>query len=72
MKRWKKLLASVLSMALMLACVSVYGLEVKAAEESVSGDFKYTWNEDGESVTITKYTGNGGDVEIPSEISGGG
>ncbi len=32
--------------------------------------FSYTINEDGNSVTISQYNGNGGDVVIPSEIDG--
>ena len=73
MKSWKKkLLAGVLAIAMMLSCVSSYGLEVKAADGSlmVSGDYQYYVNEDGNSVTIREYTGSGGDVTIPSEIDG--
>lgn len=44
--------------------------EVKAGEESPAEDFEYSVNEDGESVSITKYVGDGGDVVIPSVIDG--
>ena len=44
--------------------------EVKAGEESPAEDFEYEVNGDGESVTITKYVGSGGDVVIPSVIEG--
>lgn len=54
-------------MAVALSCVPGCGLEVKAA---VSGDFKYEVNEDGNSVEITGYAGNGGDIVIPAEIDG--
>ena len=67
MKRWRKLLAVLLAMAVALSCVPSYGLEVKAA---VSGDFKYEVNEDGNSVEITGYAGSGGDIVIPAEIDG--
>lgn len=71
MKRWKKLLAGVLSMALMLPCVPIYGLEVKVSEgDLVFGDFEYTLDEDGNNVTITKYNGEEENAVIPSEIDG--
>ena len=71
MKRWKKLLVGVLSMALMLPCVPIYGLEVKASEgDLVFGDFEYTLDEDGNNVTITKYNGEEENAVIPSEIDG--
>jgi len=37
--------------------------------EGVSGDFKYATNP-GNTVTITRYTGNGGIVEIPEQLNG--
>ena len=33
------------------------------------GDFTYRVNDDGETVTITKYTGNDVDVDIPKEMA---
>lgn len=45
------------------------GMEVKAAT-ATSGDYEYEVNEDGNSVTILRYKGNGGNVVIPSEIDG--
>ncbi len=69
MKRWKKLLAGVLAMALMLSCVSLYGMEVKAYENY--GDFRVT--ENGKGVTIVAYlriVRPGGDIKIPSKIGG--
>lgn len=67
MKKWKRLLAGILAIAMMLSCAPGMPLEVHAEE---NGDYTYTVNEDGNSVTITKYTGEGGEVNIPSEIDG--
>lgn len=67
MKKWKKLLAGILAIAMMLSCAPGMPLEVHAEE---NGDYTYTVNEDGNSVTITKYTGKGEEVNIPSEIEG--
>jgi len=44
----------------------LFGFEVTAA----ASDFTYKVNSDGETVTITGYTGKGGDVKIPSSIDG--
>ncbi|MEY8516607.1 leucine-rich repeat domain-containing protein [Lachnospiraceae bacterium 29-84] len=68
MKKWKKLLAGLLAMAMTLSGMSGYGDEVKAA--NVSGDFKYEVSEDWDGVIITGYTGNNEEVEIPSDIDG--
>lgn len=65
MKKWKKLLASMLVIALVLSCMPGYEMEVKAA---ASGDYKYHVNEDEKSVTITRYKGKGGDVRIPKIV----
>ena len=52
--------AGLLALLLAIACASLFGVEVKAAEEALTeGDYTYTVNEDGNSVTIKKYTGNG-------------
>ena len=67
MKKWKNLLAGILAIAMMLSCASGMPLEVHAEE---NGDYTYTVNEDGNSVTITKYAGKGEEVNIPSEIEG--
>lgn len=42
---------------------------VQSGEPLIDGDFEYTTNEEG-IVEITKYTGTGGDVVIPSTIEG--
>ena len=72
MKKWKKLLASVLAIAVMLSCVPFDGWEVKAKESEtlVSEGYTYQVNEDGNSVTVTDYIGTDSDIEIPSEIDG--
>ena len=45
------------------------GTSVSVSAAEVYGDFKYEVNEDN-TVTVTRYTGNGGDVTIPSKIDG--
>lgn len=68
MRRVKRCMAGLMAMVLVLAGVPMYvGMEAKAAT-ATSGDYEYEVNEDGNSVTITKYNGGGGDVVIPSEI----
>ena len=44
--------------------------EYSEPETASSGDYDYCVNEDGETVTITKYSGKDAAVEIPSEIDG--
>ena len=44
-------------------------ISVSAAETLTYGDFKYSVN-DGNTVTITKYTGSNAKVNIPSKING--
>ena len=44
-------------------------VSVSAAEIQVYGDFEYEVNDDN-TVTITKYTGTGGDIVIPNTIDG--
>ena len=70
MKLTKKLLASALALLLVLTAIPMYGMEAEAAQKLTSGDYEYTVNEDGASVTITGYLGYGGDITIPSEIEG--
>lgn len=70
MGRTKRMLAVLLAMVMVFAGLPMYGMEVRAAESLTEGDYEYEVNEDGNSVTITKYTGGGGDVTIPSEIDG--
>ena len=41
---------------------------VSAVDHLTSGNWQYTVNEDGETVTIMKYTGSQASVEIPLEI----
>lgn len=68
MKIIKRMLSVVLAVALMLTGLPMYGMEAQAAEQPEG--YEYEVNEDGNSVTITEYTGIGGDVVIPSEIDG--
>lgn len=67
MKKTKRLLAGLLVLVLMVVGLPMYNMEVKAEEW---GDYKYKVLEDGNSVMITSYNGNGGEVVIPSEIDG--
>ena len=67
MKETKRILVCLLTLALLLSGLSMHGISVKATS---SGDYGYEVNEDGTSITITKYIGNGGDIAIPSEIVG--
>ena len=41
-----------------------------SAYSLTSGDYEYTENEDGKTITITRYIGDGGAVEIPETIDG--
>ena len=45
------------------------GTDVSVSAAQVYGDFKYEVNDDN-TITITKYTGNGGTVVIPDTIDG--
>ncbi len=47
-----------------------YASEPKWGEVFEKDGFSYRINQDGNSVTISRYNGNGGDVVIPSEIDG--
>ena len=64
----KKLLATLVSLSLLLTAVgSVFSLPV-SADDYTSGDYTYTVS-DGKA-TITDYTGSGGDITIPSTLGG--
>lgn len=65
MRGKKRLLAGLLVMLLVFTGVPMYGVEAKADE---AGDYVYSINSDGDSVTITDYKGSGGNIVIPSEI----
>lgn len=65
MKYVRKLLSSLLSLLLAISCFFTFSL---ADEVLVEGDYEYTVT-DGE-VIITKYTGEGGNVTIPSTLGG--
>lgn len=68
MERAKRMLAAVLAMVMVFAGLPMYGMEVKAEEVLTEGDYQYKVVDNG--VEITKYTGSGGEVTIPSEIDG--
>lgn len=69
MIKGKGLLA--LALAILLAVTNMtFGMEVQAEETSVEGDYEYSVNKDGNSVTILKYNGDGEEVIIPEKING--
>ena len=61
----KKLVTILLS--LMIIC-TLPVVSRTTANAATSGDFEYTVNPDGVSVTITGYTGEGGDIAIPDTL----
>lgn len=65
----KRLLAGLVVLLLMIASIPLYEVETHA--ESLSeDDWQYSVNNDGETITITKYLGAGGNVVIPATIVG--
>ena len=56
----------ILSIMLTLSMLAMFMPCIASAE--TYGDFEYESN--GSGITITKYDGNGGDIEIPAEIDG--
>ncbi len=71
---FRKVFAVLLAVAMLTgtgftAVGSYVGTSVSVSAAKVYGDFEYNVNDDS-IVTITKYTGNGGDVTIPSTIDG--
>lgn len=74
--KFRKIAAAVLAAA-MLAATPATGallspLVVSASAEDTltEGDYSYTLNEDGETVTITKYNGTDTEVDIPGILGG--
>ncbi len=49
--------------------LALFGLLLLIAPVSAQAQFSYTTNADGISLTITGYTGSGGDVAIPASIN---
>lgn len=72
----KKIAAAVLAAAVLAATPAASALlsplSVTASAEDIltEGDYSYTVNEDGETVTITKYTGTDSEVDIPRTLGG--
>ena len=73
----KKFLAALLALSLTFGSVALpaaesgviaRGVNISASAETY-GDFEYDFLDDG-TIEITKYTGNGGNVVIPSTING--
>ena len=69
MEKTKRILAGLFVIMMVFTGMPIYGIKAETADGTpASGDYEYEVNEDGESVTITKYTGTGGIVEIPPEL----
>ncbi len=64
MKKTKRMLSVLLALALILAGLPMYSMEVQAESQ-----FSAKANDDG-TITIEYYTGYGGEVTVPSEING--
>ena len=62
----RKLMKKLLLVVVMVVLCLAVGMTASA---ETWGDYEYTVLEDG-TVEITKYTGSGGEIEIPSEIDG--
>jgi hypothetical protein len=57
-----------LFVAIIMALSLWTALPLTASADLTNGDYSYTINEDGSTVTITGYTGSGGDVTIPGTL----
>ena len=62
----KKFASLVLTVVLLAAMLCVFAVPA-SAEGIISGDYKYTVNNDG-TATITGYTGSGGEITIPETL----
>ena len=72
-KEMKKTLSLILAVLMIVSTFVTMPVTMTAATgtgETSSADFEYFVNDDGTSVTITRYVGQGGDVVIPSKIDG--
>lgn len=71
--RFMSVMAAFAIFAATLATVEMFNpfsVIVNAADALTEGDYSYTVNEDGETVTIIKYTGTDAEVEIPGTLGG--
>ena len=75
---WKKTASGLLAL-LIVAGASPAAAVIKTfessaltahAEGSIEEDYNFTVNEDGSTVTITKWTGSGSEVEVPETLDG--
>ena len=62
----KRILSIVLTLCMVLALMPMTAF----AETTTDGNFEYSVSEETNEVTITKYIGSGGAVEIPEKIDG--
>ena len=66
-KRW---LTGLLILLVTVVSIPLYGIKTQAAENLLEGDWQYSVNNDDETVTVTKYFGEGGSVAVPAIIAG--
>ena len=60
-KRW---LTGLLILLVTVVSIPLYGIKTQAAENLLEGDWQYSVNNDDETVTVTKYFGEGGSVAV--------
>ena len=62
----KKVLSVFLVFVMVISVFSCF--EITASAAYTSGDYKYTVNDDGETATITDYTGSDTDITVPTTL----
>ena len=75
---WKKTASGLLALLIVAgaspAAAVIKSFESSAltahAEGSIEEDYNFTVNEDGSTVTITKWTGSGSEIEVPETLDG--
>ncbi len=70
MKDLKKRIVSAIGIIMFLTVVSMIGRDEIEAFAIVSGDFKYSVNDDNETITISGYNGTNKEVIIPEKLDG--
>lgn len=75
MKKWKKLLAGLLALLLLMASMPLNSIKARAEVWMASEDWKYILDEEHgiegeECVELKKYTGEDTDIIVPAEIEG--
>ena len=65
-----RLLSAILALAMMLTLMPTAAFAATSPATTTEGNWTYYVNEDGKTVTITKYNGNEIDVIVPAELGG--